>query len=265
MSGGATVTASYLSESFYQDPNNYPRWQGMSSIIDDIGKAVHIEGNKGGKINGWAILCVVSGTEDVFRRLSENLNLVILVCSLLISTTLALAYNPPAQFVGGDLSYAVYTQKYCYIGIVTLSISSHFTCIIMSSLFCQAMNTCARDVDRWRIILKCDYVPSLVYLLFTLGNFCVAISIMFAIIYVYDVMAYVFAAFLIFTCGLLMHYFNYRYLIYESHAVHGWYKKFSDEYDLSIPFSRLQDYATEDQKNREARLGLGIRNDVLEK
>jgi hypothetical protein len=57
----------------------FSKWQGMSSIIDRVTKEVDLHRQRTGKINGWVILAVVVGIEEVRNRLVDNMNLVALV------------------------------------------------------------------------------------------------------------------------------------------------------------------------------------------
>ena len=230
------------------DSPPYHRWSGMSNVIDEIRDAVDFDKTFKGRVNGWAIMAVVLGVDEVSHRMSDNLNLVVLVCALLISTSLTLAYTAPPTFTYSD---SIDNQlKNCYIAFVTIAIGCHFTCIICASLYCQALNTFVRDADKWRLIIHTDYVPTLIYTVFTLGNMSITLEIAFAIQSYYDVGAYLFSGLLIFVCGALMHYMNAQHFIKQSHVVHGWYKRRKDEYDIQIPFTKLERLVEYEQNMR---------------
>ena len=230
------------------DSPPYHRWSGMSNVIDEIRDAVDFRKTFKGHVNGWAIMAVVLGLDEVSHRLSDNLNLVVLVCALLISTSLTLAYTAPPTFTYSDSTD--YHLKNCYIAFVTIAIGCHFVCIVCATLYSQALNTCVRDADKWRLIIRTDYVPTVIYTVFTMGNMSITIEIAFAIQNYYDVGAYLFSGLLILVCGALMHYVNAQHFIKQTHVVHGWYKRRKDEYDIQIPFERLERLVEYEQKMR---------------
>ena len=230
-----------------EDPA-FSRWHGMSSIITDIELKVNLKKDVDAPVNGWVMLAVILGVNVVADRLATNLNTIALVSALLISSSLSMVYSPSTSFTG----ISSFTQELIgFFVSITLAIGCHFSCIIMSCLSSQAMNTCARDADRWRMLLSFDAIPTTIYTLFTVGNMCLLLSIMFSMVSLYGDLAYIFAGILLLFCGLFMNIFNSKFLLSKTHVVHGWYKNNYHEYDIEIPLKKVQALAALDIKNRE--------------
>ena len=49
-----------------------------------------------------------------------------------------------------------------------------FVTIILNSLLTQTLRVAARDADRWRILLKRDWLPTFCNAVFTVGNVALA-------------------------------------------------------------------------------------------
>ena len=234
--------------------NEFHKWHGMSVIADKISLAVDSANTGKGKVNGWAILSVVLGVDEVFRRLGDNLNLVVLVCGLLIGTSLSMASSQPSQFAGTDDQTNLKLQATWYISFAIAAICCHFFCIIISIQFLQAMNTCARDADKWRIILSLDWIPTVVYTVFILGNFAIASAIGISMAPIYgEAAGYCSAAVLILTCGIFLTILNRAYFLHEVHAAHGWYKTHNAEYDIEIPLAEIEKLANFDREYKSCK------------
>ena len=52
-----------------------------------------------------------------------------------------------------------------------------FVTIVLNSLLTQTLRVTARDADRWRILLKRDWLPTFCNAVFTVGNVALAVLI----------------------------------------------------------------------------------------
>ena len=242
------------SEYGYTTPE-FARWHGMSYIIEEIAEAVDVSKVKNGA-NGWAILSVVLGIDEVLKRLSDNLNLVVLVCGLLIGTSLSWTSNLPSQFENIDpYDHSHYGNiMIAFIAFGIAAVGCHFFCIIISIQFLQAVNTAARDADKWQMILELGFIPTVIYTTFIIGNFCVAISIGLSMTVIYGDTAGALSATALFSlCGIFLNWFNQKFFLQKSHVVHSWYKRRRHEYDIDFPFASLQKLAEIDMNFRTGR------------
>jgi hypothetical protein len=235
------------------DKDEYCKWHGMSALVEKISEAVNAQHNKSQKhVNGWAVLSVVIGIEEVCRRLTDNLNMVVLVASLLISTALSMAFSPPSNFADQSPNHELWSfEKAAFFFCVSSSVFCYITAIILSLLMIQAINTCARDSDKWRLILRHDSVPTKIYVIFSMGNLSMATGISFGIENVYGGASYGLAG-MFFACALWVNVFNRQCLLRDSHVVHGWYNdRFDEDYDIRIPFSSIRALAATDRMYKE--------------
>ena len=89
----------------------------------------------------------------------------------------------------------------------------------------QTLRVAARDADRWRILLKRDWLPTFCNTVFTVGNVAlaglIALSMMPAFGLTFSV---VFAAVAVFVNGVCMHAVNFWLLLPLAHPVPGWHK-----------------------------------------
>ena len=235
--------------------NIFQQWHGMSSVIDDISEAVNARRDRTvTKVNGWCILAVVVGVDEVCKRLGDNLNFVVLVAGLLISTSLSLSTNMPV-YISDNLDTGEWDAfKTGFFCSFVLAITFHFLALIMALLFGQAINTCARATDKWRLILTHGAIPTFVYMIFSAGNLLMCMTIMFSMYGSYGAVSYVFTL-LFFIVAVWVNIYNRVSLLYNSHVVHGWYqRRFDAEYDIRIPFLHLKKLAAYDKEYREATL-----------
>ena len=235
--------------------NNFQHWHGMSSVIDDIAEAVNARRDRMvTKVNGWAILAVVLGVDEVCRRLGDNLNFVVLVAGLLISTSLSLSTNMPS-YLSDNLDTNEWDSfKTGFFCSFLSAISCHLLALVMALLFGQAINTCARATDKWRLILTHGGVPTFVYIIFSAGNLFMCLSITFSIYGSYGAVSSVFTL-AFFLIAVWVNIYNRVSLLGNSHVVHGWFqKRFDEEYDIRIPFLHLKKLAAYDSEYREATL-----------
>lgn len=237
------ISAAVLERAFNPEPDdgvsNFSKWHGMSLVIDAVWDKVGLDGQ--GAVNGWATIALINGIDNVCERIAKNLDTISLVCGLLLSASLQMIISPPdALSELDDDSFA----KLLYVTLMGLEITMHFTCIIMASLFSNSLNASARDSDRWRLLLKRGTTPTHVYILFTVGNFVLAVGIAGTLYVTYGtVVAVIFAVTVNFVCGVLMHVMNVKMFAPLSHVVHGWLKYRPVEFDLDLPFRRLSYYA----------------------
>ena len=235
--------------------NSFQKWHGMSSVIDEIAVAVNSKRDRTvTNVNGWAVLAVVLGVDEVCKRLGDNLNFVVLVAGLLISTSLSLSTNMPV-YISDNLDTSEWDAfKTGFFCSVVLAITFHFLALIMALLFGQAINTCARATDQWRLILTHGAIPTFVYMIFSAGNLLMCMAIMFSMYGSYGPVSYVFTL-LFFVVAVSVNIYNRVSLLYNSHVVHGWYqRRFDAEYDIRIPFLHLKKLAAYDKEYREATL-----------
>ena len=230
------------------DKAEFGKWHGMSEIIESIGLAIDQENifRGKGKVNGWAILSCVIGVDEVFKRMETNLTLTVLVCGLLLNSALGLILTPPSSFVRDS------PQLTAYISFSIACFGLYLFAILVSIQFLQAMNTCARDADKWRVILTLDMLPTIIYLLFTAASLCLALSLGFSMIPTYnELTGYLSAFMLILFCGAASYFVNQRFFLKVAHAKHGWYTNFNKEYDIKKPFSKLTALADIDRRYKK--------------
>lgn len=234
---------------------DFGKWHGMSEIIERIGNAIDTDNRfKGkGKVNGWAILSCVIGVDEVFKRMEENLKLTVLVCGLLLNSALGLVLSPPPKF---DTSGS---QMAAYISFSISSIGLYLFCILLSIQFLQSMNSCARDADKWRVVLSLDMLPTIIYMIFTAASLCLALAIGFAMIPNYSELAgYLSSSMLILICGFVCYYINQHFFLKVAHVKHGWYKSFNKEYNIAVPYSKLTVLADIDRRYKNIQHSKGI-------
>lgn len=212
----------------------FAEWHGMSSLYEDIKSCVGVI--PGNKVNGWAVLALVVGVNVIADRLVGNINTISVICGLLLPASLAIIYAPPAALS----SNPEFDFQLCFLSLMTASICSHFACIILGSLYVNALYTAARDVDRWRLILHQGMLPAITHALFTLGNFFLALGMTTALSASFGWWAVAFGIPLCFFCGFCMHIFNSRYMLCYSHVVHGWLRYFPEQFQMEIPLRKLQ-------------------------
>ena len=234
------------------DLENFGKWHGMSEMIDKIGKAIDFDNRfrgKGKGVNGWAILSCVIGVDEVFKRMEENLKLTVLVCGLLLNSALGLILTPPPKFVAGS------PEMTAYISFSVSAIGLYLFCILLSIQFLQSLNACARDADKWRVILSLDRLPTATYLIFTAASLCLALAIGFCMLPNYSQAAgYTSAAALIFVCGVVSYAINAQWFLKVAHVKHGWYEKCNKEYNVKLPFSKLTVLADIDRRYKKSEL-----------
>ena len=133
-----------------------------------------------------------------------------------------------------------------------------FVTIILNSLLTQTLRVTARDADRWRILLKRDWLPTFCNAVFTVGNVAlaglIALSMMPAFGLTFSV---VFAAVAVFVNGVCMHAVNFCLLLPLGHPVHGWHRKRVGEYDLRKAMEEVERLAQRDEIERAGTAGEG--------
>jgi hypothetical protein len=149
-----------------------------------------------------------------------------------------MAFSPPDAFDNSEWSYV----KVFFFMSTSTSIFCYITGIILALLLCQSLNTCARDCDKWRIILDQGGLPTTIYVIFSTGNMTMALGITFGIFPIYGNAAFILCV-CFFACALAVNYYNLKYILGNSHVVHGWYAKQFEEYQITIPFQTLHQYA----------------------
>lgn len=239
-------------------------WSGMAAVLPEIKAAVGADvnygkgsGGKPPKLNGWAVMAVVLGTDEVCDRLISRLDTFSIIAGLMIVATIQLIASPSPDVttfatVGGD-GVSPETYRAAYITLTLLALICLFCTIIMSSLFTQTLRVATRDADRWRILLKRDKQPSMGDAMFTLGNIALAGAIGISLFPGFGVTnGIVFACVAVAVNGLFMHVFNFMLLLHLGHPVHGWYKHHTDEFDLTIPLQQLEALARIDASHKGA-------------
>ena len=103
----------------------YRRWHGMASVLPDIQRAVG-EPYKKGKVNGWAVMAVTLGVDEVCSRLAAGVDTISVIAGLLIVATMALCASPSDQVVvflkqgDGTIDPAVFHGLYMTMALVSL-------------------------------------------------------------------------------------------------------------------------------------------------
>ena len=229
----------------------FKEYHGMSFVLPWIKEAVGLNNRKEihvnrpmGKINGWAVLALINGVDDVCERMKSCTDTISIVCALLLSAALPLMLSPSTCLTDNT----IVTKTYAVI--LTVSITLYFTAILLSALLVSGTSASARDADKWRFILANSMLPTIIYTSFSFGCLLFGISIALGMYCVYGYGPSGFFLFsVLFVDGILVQIINKRFLIGESHAVHGWFKKYNSEFDLRIPFSELEKIASFDQIN----------------
>ena len=144
--------------------------------------------------------------------------------------------------------------KVLFVIFAAISVSCHFTVIVLASLFTSILRVSARHSDTWRIILNNGMLPSVVDAIITIGNFAIALLLGISIMPQYGIISgIVFGIVAVFCCGVIMHIYNSCWLHPSGHPVHGWLKLRYDEFDLTVPFGFIQAAAEYDLSQRNHR------------
>lgn len=223
----------------------FDKWHGMSEVVDKIAIAIDSTNSKKGKagVNGWAILSAVIGVEEVFDRMEQNINLTVLVSGLLLNSAIGLVLTSPPSF---DSDNSIFIA---YVSMAIASIGLFLFCILLSIQFLQSLHACARDSDRWRVILTLDMMPTYTYIIFTLASLSFVMAIGLSMIPVYgEVAGYMSSFSLILVCGLFCYMINRQVFLKVAHVKHGWYEHCNSEYDMAVPFGKLLKLAAIDRE-----------------
>jgi len=103
----------------------YRRWHGMASVLPDIQRAVG-EPYKKGKVNGWAVMAVTLGVDEVCSRLAAGVDTISVIAGLLIVATMALCASPSDPVVAymkvgdGTIDPTVFRGLYMTMALVSL-------------------------------------------------------------------------------------------------------------------------------------------------
>jgi len=103
----------------------FRRWHGMALVLPEIKRAVG-EPYKKGKVNGWAVMAVTLGVDEVCSRLAAGVDTISVIAGLLIVATMALCASPSDQVVvflkqgDGTIDPTVYRGLYMTMALVSL-------------------------------------------------------------------------------------------------------------------------------------------------
>jgi len=127
-----------------------------------------------------------------------------------------------------------------------------FVTIVLNSLLTQTLRVTARDADRWRILLKRDWLPTFCNAVFTVGNVALAVLIALSMMPAFGLtFSVVFAAVAVFVNGFCMWAVNFCLLLPLAHPVHGWHRRRRQEYDLTRAMEEVERLAGVDERERE--------------
>ena len=103
----------------------FRRWHGMASVLPEIKRAVG-EPYKKGRVNGWAVMAVTLGVDEVCSRLAAGVDTISVIAGLLIVATMALCASPSDLVVAfmkvgdGTIDPAVFRGLYMTMALVSL-------------------------------------------------------------------------------------------------------------------------------------------------
>jgi hypothetical protein len=206
-------------------------------------------------------MAAVVGVDEVCDRLTSGVDTISVIAGLLIVATMALCASPSDAAIAflklgdGTVDPAVFRALYMTMSLVSLVCL--FVTIILGSLLKQALRVTARDADRWRVLLRRDWLPTLGNTIFTVGNVALAGLISLSMLPAFGVtFSVAFASIAIFVNGFCTHLFNLCLLLPIVHPVHGWRKHFPEEFDLSLAMERLEALAAIDERARSGAKGI---------
>ena len=136
-----------------------------------------------------------------------------------------------------------------------------FVTIILNSLLTQTLRVTARDADRWRILLKRDWLPTFCNTVFTVGNVALAVLIALSMMPAFGLtFSMVFAAAAVFVNGFCMWAVNFCLLLPLAHPVHGWHRRRRGEYDLTRAMEEVERLAARDAEEGmgKGEVGVGV-------
>jgi hypothetical protein len=137
--------------------------------------------------------------------------------------------------------------RICFASLLLVSVITHFTCIILVSLYTSAARATARSADLWRLFCATGHIPSVIDTLFTIGNFTLSGCFAFTMLPVYSlVTSIIFSAVVVLVCGVAMHFVHSKQFLPRAHVVHGWKKMLPTEYVTSISLVYLETLAVFD-------------------
>jgi hypothetical protein len=224
---------------------DFREWSGMAAIVPEAWDAVGFGDADG--VNGWAVLALTVGINEVAARISSNLDTISLISGLLLASCVQLMFAPPSC-----VSYNASGFRYAFAGTMTLAITMFFSAIMFGSLFVNALNTSARDSDRLRLILRRSMGPTIVYTVFSIACFLLGWAMSLGMVCLYGAaIAAIFSIVITGVCGGVMHYINATFLVSECHVVHGWFVKHRSEFDLTLPFQKLKELADIDARYQQ--------------
>ncbi|RLN58619.1 hypothetical protein BBJ29_009662 [Phytophthora kernoviae] len=203
----------------------FREWGGMAAIVAEAWDAIGFGDADG--VNGWAVLALTVGINEVATRISSNLDTISLISGLLLASCVQLMFAPPSCVSDNASGF-----RYAFAGTMMLAITMFFSAIMFGSLFVNALNTSARGSDRWRLILRRSMGPTIVYIIFSIACFVLGWAMSLGMVCLYGAaIAAIFSIVIAGVYGCVMHCINVTFLVSECHVMHGWFVKHRSEFD----------------------------------
>lgn len=217
----------------------------LARFIASTRAMLHRARTRGGGVNGWVCLALLSSVDEVHTRLQGTLDLVSLVCGLLLCCAVPLL-AAPREGAFAQLPQGAW-QKLGFLVCVGLAIVLLFVSIIFSMLFLNGLNTSARPADKLNLLLHSSLFPTVIYTLFTVGCMVLAAGLGCSMEPVYGIVpSACFSLSCIVACGVAPHFINSARILPFSHVVHSYFKEHPAEF-LEAVETALQRLEAEDE------------------
>lgn len=232
------------------EDDDFVTWYGYDEIIDDLKQEVSL-GRTTGPVNGWAVLASCRGPAEVADKVNANTGNINLISGLLLSATVPLLISPPDAIASLSNDDA---RKIFYVLSLSMAVALHFVCVVVGSLLTMAFNTCARDADLHRMIMRCHYLPTSIYFAFTIGDFMLALAMSITMQPTYgNYAAIYFASLTMVLCTFVPQYLNFVKIIPEGHVVAGWRNVPGRQYDVAPVMSKFEGFASRSAQFKKKR------------
>lgn len=227
---------------------NFEFLSGMDVIEKELIKSVTPDPHTG-SINGWAALAVVQGVDITIEKLARNVDTVAIISGLILSVSIPLLLDPP-DFVY-DLNNGS-VEKIGYFLFLIMSITAHFTCIVLSGNYIGAFNASARESDRLRLISRSGGIPGWIYAFFWIGNGGVTFTAVVVSFLSYGLILSIIAFFVLLFTGVSAFWIRQKKFYFNSHVVHGWKAEhWNEKFDLTLPLLKIKHRAERARKLRQ--------------
>lgn len=229
----------------------FSEWNGMAEVYPKIEKALK-------RGNGWIIMCVALGADEVCSRLITRTDTMSVISGLVLVAALATITNPSQDVAdvlkNGNAVLSAGTFQAMFWVASFITIMALFSTIMLGSLFAQTVRVCARDADRLNILACRDKMPMALDIVFTIGMFAFAGVIGLSMFPIFGAtISGIYAIGLIMMNGVLIHVVNGLFFRSLGHPKHGWFdnkdKKFAAQMKFALQRLELMVQIDRDSEN----------------